>query len=166
MKGTSLSTQISASVFLPARTTLWQVTWWWQRFRIYFNLVIAKSILGLHTAMLQGGHTQPPKCDMPSDQSTWLIAVPQDGDAEGLLHELTGKLPQHSRSAELAIPSFKVFLSYSWGRVLHLMNRPVDWDIRLLDCLVRRAAKARRIFYRDSRQDCGYPSQFIEQRSG
>ncbi|OAX39006.1 ATPase, V1 complex, subunit C [Rhizopogon vinicolor AM-OR11-026] len=47
---------------------------------------------------------------MPSDQSTWLIAVPQDGDAEGLLPELTNKLPQHSRSAgvaELAIPSFK-----------------------------------------------------------
>ncbi|KAJ8588194.1 ATPase V1 complex subunit C [Rhizopogon salebrosus TDB-379] len=47
---------------------------------------------------------------MPSDQSTWLIAVPQDGDAEGLLPELTSKLHQHSKStgvAELAIPSFK-----------------------------------------------------------
>lgn len=55
---------------------------------------------------------------MPSDQSTWLIAVPQDGDAEGLLPELTSKLPQHPRTsnvAELAIPSFKVFLSYSWA---------------------------------------------------
>ncbi|KAG1757907.1 ATPase V1 complex subunit C [Suillus lakei] len=37
---------------------------------------------------------------MPSDQSTWLIAVPQDGDSEG-------KLPQHTRVAELGIPSFK-----------------------------------------------------------
>ncbi|KAH7883898.1 ATPase V1 complex subunit C [Phlebopus sp. FC_14] len=47
---------------------------------------------------------------MPSDQSTWLIAVPQDGDAEGLLPEITSKLSQYSRScpvAELAIPSFK-----------------------------------------------------------
>ncbi|KIJ68743.1 hypothetical protein HYDPIDRAFT_179785 [Hydnomerulius pinastri MD-312] len=49
---------------------------------------------------------------MPSDQSTWLIAVPQDGDAEGLLPEITSKLSQQSRSsqpsvAELGIPSFK-----------------------------------------------------------
>ncbi|KAG1749692.1 ATPase V1 complex subunit C [Suillus paluster] len=47
---------------------------------------------------------------MPSDQSTWLIAVPQDGDSEGLLPEITNKLPQYSRStsvAELGIPSFK-----------------------------------------------------------
>lgn len=51
---------------------------------------------------------------MPSDQSTWLIAVPQDGDSEGLLHEIRTKLSQQSRSfpintvAELSIPSFKV----------------------------------------------------------
>lgn len=48
---------------------------------------------------------------MPSDQSTWLIAVPQDGDSEGLLPEITTKLHQQSRSttvAELHIPSFKV----------------------------------------------------------
>jgi len=50
---------------------------------------------------------------MPSDQSTWLIAVPQDGDSEGLLPEITSKLSQQSRSfpansvAELSIPSFK-----------------------------------------------------------
>lgn len=44
---------------------------------------------------------------MPSDQSTWLIAVPQDGDSEGLLPEITSKLPQHTRVAELGIPSFK-----------------------------------------------------------
>ncbi|KZP04555.1 ATPase V1 complex subunit C [Athelia psychrophila] len=47
---------------------------------------------------------------MPSDQSTWLIAVPQDGDSEGLLPEITTKLHQQSRSttvAELHIPSFK-----------------------------------------------------------
>lgn len=44
---------------------------------------------------------------MPSDQSTWLIAVPQDGDSEGLLPEITSKLPQHTTVAELGIPSFK-----------------------------------------------------------
>ncbi|EIW86516.1 ATPase V1 complex subunit C [Coniophora puteana RWD-64-598 SS2] len=50
---------------------------------------------------------------MPSDQSTWLIAVPQDGDAEGLLPEITTKLSQQSKAysrdtiAELGIPSFK-----------------------------------------------------------
>ncbi|KAJ7293344.1 hypothetical protein C8J57DRAFT_23403 [Mycena rebaudengoi] len=47
---------------------------------------------------------------MPSDQSTWLIAVPQDGDSEGLLQELSPKLSQQSKSnaiAQLAIPSFK-----------------------------------------------------------
>ncbi|KIK71272.1 hypothetical protein GYMLUDRAFT_33417 [Collybiopsis luxurians FD-317 M1] len=50
---------------------------------------------------------------MPSDQSTWLIAVPLNGDSEGLLPELTPKLSQQSRSfspnsiAEFGIPSFK-----------------------------------------------------------
>ncbi|KAG2116952.1 ATPase V1 complex subunit C [Suillus clintonianus] len=44
---------------------------------------------------------------MPSDQSTWLVAVPQDGDSEGLLPEITSKLPQHTTVAELGIPSFK-----------------------------------------------------------
>ncbi|KAF5382977.1 hypothetical protein D9757_006313 [Collybiopsis confluens] len=50
---------------------------------------------------------------MPSDQSTWLITVPLNGDSEGLLQELTTKLSHQSRSfspnsiAELGIPSFK-----------------------------------------------------------
>ncbi|KAJ7932639.1 hypothetical protein B0H13DRAFT_1701601 [Mycena leptocephala] len=47
---------------------------------------------------------------MPSDQSTWLIAVPQDGDSEGLLQEISPKLSQQSKSnlvAPLTIPSFK-----------------------------------------------------------
>ncbi|KAG2345246.1 ATPase, V1 complex, subunit C [Suillus weaverae] len=44
---------------------------------------------------------------MPSDQSTWLIAVPQDGDSEALLPEITSKVPQHTRVTELGIPSFK-----------------------------------------------------------
>lgn len=55
---------------------------------------------------------------MPSDQSTWLIAVPNDGDAEGLLPEITSKLAQVSRSSqtavtEFAIPAFKVDLPSS-----------------------------------------------------
>ncbi|KAF9243802.1 ATPase V1 complex subunit C [Melanogaster broomeanus] len=49
---------------------------------------------------------------MPSDQSTWLIAVPNDGDAECLLPDLTSKFAQQLRSsqpsiAELGIPAFK-----------------------------------------------------------
>ncbi|KAG5639323.1 hypothetical protein H0H81_004526 [Sphagnurus paluster] len=47
---------------------------------------------------------------MPSDQSTWVIAVPNDGDAEGLAQELHSKLIHYSRLTSLAqfeIPSFK-----------------------------------------------------------
>ncbi|KAG6911776.1 hypothetical protein DXG01_000022 [Tephrocybe rancida] len=47
---------------------------------------------------------------MPSDQSTWLIAVPNDGEAEGLSQELHSKLAYQSKSTGLAqfeIPSFK-----------------------------------------------------------
>ncbi|EJF66508.1 ATPase V1 complex subunit C [Dichomitus squalens] len=50
---------------------------------------------------------------MPSDQSTWLISIPETGDAEGLHHELTTKLTGSSKSvlpsnlAQLSIPSFK-----------------------------------------------------------
>ncbi|KAI0005481.1 ATPase V1 complex subunit C [Russula compacta] len=50
---------------------------------------------------------------MPSDQSTWVITVPQDGDSEGLLQELASKLSQQSKTftpssiGQLYIPSFK-----------------------------------------------------------
>ncbi|KAJ3479173.1 hypothetical protein NLI96_g9247 [Meripilus lineatus] len=49
---------------------------------------------------------------MPSDQSTWLISIPQDGDSEGLFQEVHTKLAGQSRSAasglsQLPIPSFK-----------------------------------------------------------
>jgi len=53
---------------------------------------------------------------MPSDESTWLVSVPQDGDSEGLLQELSTKLSQQSKLfspnsiAQLVIPSFKVSL--------------------------------------------------------
>ena len=49
---------------------------------------------------------------MPSDESTWLIAIPQDGESEGSFQELHSKLAATSRSApslaQLPIPSFKV----------------------------------------------------------
>ena len=53
---------------------------------------------------------------MPSDQSTWLVAVPQDGDAEGLHQELAAKSQVGSKSAvaslaPLPVPSFKVSAS-------------------------------------------------------
>ncbi|KAF8898350.1 hypothetical protein BD779DRAFT_1431805 [Infundibulicybe gibba] len=49
---------------------------------------------------------------MPSDQSTWLITVPQNGDSEGVLQELSTKLHQQAKLprnnlAELDIPAFK-----------------------------------------------------------
>ncbi|KAH8835378.1 hypothetical protein DL96DRAFT_1573964 [Flagelloscypha sp. PMI_526] len=43
---------------------------------------------------------------MPSEQSTWLIAVPSDGDSEGVIEELAGKLGR-TAVAPLPIPSFK-----------------------------------------------------------
>lgn len=52
---------------------------------------------------------------MPSDLSIWLIAVPNDGDAEGLLPELRQKL-EYGRAlprtniGELALPLLKVCL--------------------------------------------------------
>lgn len=53
---------------------------------------------------------------MPSDQSTWLISVPLDGDSEGLLEELAPKLAQQAKLpvqdiAQLQIPSFKVWVT-------------------------------------------------------
>ncbi|KAI9057188.1 ATPase V1 complex subunit C [Trametes sanguinea] len=47
---------------------------------------------------------------MPSDQSTWLVSVPETGDAEGLYHELSTKLSSSSKAsnlAQLSIPTFK-----------------------------------------------------------
>jgi V-type H+-transporting ATPase subunit C len=50
---------------------------------------------------------------MPSDQSTFLVAIPQDGDSDGLVQELITKLSQQSRTFsrqnidQLGIPSFK-----------------------------------------------------------
>ncbi|OSD06004.1 ATPase V1 complex subunit C [Trametes coccinea BRFM310] len=47
---------------------------------------------------------------MPSDQSTWLVSVPETGDAEGLFHELSTKLSSSSKLsnlAQLSIPTFK-----------------------------------------------------------
>ena len=50
---------------------------------------------------------------MPSDLSTWLISVPQNGDSEGLLAELRGKLAASKALAatdiaELQVPGLKV----------------------------------------------------------
>ena len=51
---------------------------------------------------------------MPSDQSTWLIAVPQDGESEGVYQELETKFQQQLRAfnrknfTQLSLPAFKV----------------------------------------------------------
>jgi len=47
---------------------------------------------------------------MPSEQSTWLISAPQDGESIGLVQELRSKLQQAKVAttiAEFGIPSFK-----------------------------------------------------------
>ena len=55
---------------------------------------------------------------MPSDQSTWLIAVPQDGDSEGLQQELEARFQQQLKTfdrstiAQLNMPTFKVLSPY------------------------------------------------------
>jgi hypothetical protein len=51
---------------------------------------------------------------MPSDQSTWLIAVPNDGDSVGVVPEIATKLSAQSKTlprknvAQFSIPAFKV----------------------------------------------------------
>ena len=53
---------------------------------------------------------------MPSDQSTWILSIPQDGDAEGAFQELHTKLTNAKSSAvlsPLAIPSFKVRIQHA-----------------------------------------------------
>ncbi|ELU43330.1 V-ATPase subunit C family protein [Rhizoctonia solani AG-1 IA] len=45
---------------------------------------------------------------MPSDQSSWLIAVPNDGDAEGLYQELSGKLETQKALSRSNLGEFKV----------------------------------------------------------
>jgi V-type H+-transporting ATPase subunit C len=49
---------------------------------------------------------------MPSDQSTWLVSIPNDGDDEGVAQELQSKLGSASKASaylsQIAIPSFKV----------------------------------------------------------
>lgn len=77
---------------------------------------------------------------MPSEQSTWLIAVPQDGDTEGVAQDLTAKIQQQSRNfpakniAEFAIPSFKVRLRSALQIDTLLMLH--IWKTGTLDLLV------------------------------
>jgi hypothetical protein len=68
---------------------------------------------GIEVGLLPSKAKDRPSFNMPSDLSAWLIAVPNDGDAEGLLPELRQKL-EYSRTLlranihELAIPILKV----------------------------------------------------------
>ena len=55
-------------------------------------------------------HTSHASLSMPSDQSTWLIVVPNDGDPESSLHELHSRLSNQVKAFALAqfdVPSFK-----------------------------------------------------------
>ena len=66
---------------------------------------------------------------MPSDQSTWLISVPETGDADGLPEELHAKLCSTSKSvlpsnlSQLSIPSFKV------SSLLYLLLTNMEYNI-------------------------------------
>ncbi|KAF8640562.1 hypothetical protein AX17_000224 [Amanita inopinata Kibby_2008] len=65
-----------------------------------------REVTGINTELSSSANT------MPSDQSTWLIAAPLDGEAEGLYQELSSKLCSQCKLpkqnvAELGIPSFK-----------------------------------------------------------
>lgn len=59
---------------------------------------------------------------MPSDQCSWLIAVPSDGDAEGMYQELTGKFEsqkalQRDSFSEFKIPELKVSSSKASSQI-------------------------------------------------
>ncbi|KIJ34997.1 hypothetical protein M422DRAFT_76369 [Sphaerobolus stellatus SS14] len=63
---------------------------------------------------------------MPSDQSTWVISAPQDGDSEGLLQELEANLRKEIRMfdknslTQIPIPAFKT------GTLAGLINLSED----------------------------------------
>lgn len=111
---------------------------------------------------------------MPSDQSTWLIAIPNDGDAEGVLPEITSKLAQPSRSsqaaiAEFAIPAFKVAFRSSFtphGSHLTPDSEPVDWHTRRPHHPLRGTPEAGRVLHFRRRQDRRHPAQPPQQRPG
>ena len=99
---------------------------------------------------------------MPSDQSTWLVAVPSDGDAEGLLPEITHKLAgSQTALAEFAIPAFKV-RPPSCAQPTH--SQPADRHARRPHHPVRGAPQAGRVLHRHRRQDRRHPPQPPQQR--
>lgn len=104
---------------------------------------------------------------MPSEQSTWLLAVPQNGDSEGIEQELTTKLSQQSRSftpnniAYLGIPSFKV-TSPSLFRLTR--SSRIDGYSRLSNFTIRRTSQARFVLCRNHRQGRRNSSQSAQQR--
>lgn len=64
---------------------------------------------------------------MPSDQSTWFIAVPQDDDSENILQDISTNLSQLAGSksslgvAFLNVPTFKVSANLTTDRRLVTM---------------------------------------------
>lgn len=79
---------------------------------------------GYHIPIKLSSSAPPRTTTMPSDQSTWLIAIPSDGDAEGILPEIIYKLAQVSRSpqaavTEFTIPAFKVDRPFTHPHTAH-----------------------------------------------
>jgi hypothetical protein len=103
---------------------------------------------------------------MPSDQSTWLIAVPNDGDAEGLHSEITSKLAQQSRSSqpsvsELGILAFKVRCVFRRPHSAGIADTcwAVDRHTRFPHHTFRRAPKAGRVLHFYRRKGCGHSAK-------
>ena len=107
---------------------------------------------------------------MPSDQSTWLLAIPNDGDAEGVVEELHTKLGSGSKpsayTAQLLIPSFKVVPSSRvHQRSGELITRDLpDRNLGLARVACGRDPKAGHIFHCDSSQDRRHIAKPAEQR--
>lgn len=95
---------------------------------------------------------------MPSDQSTWIAAIPE---TEGIEQELASKLARNAIVAALPLPPFKVpSLSVSCFRCrCHLDRYP-----RIPYLTLRGAPKARIFLYSHCRQDRRNSPFVVEQR--
>ena len=112
----------------------------------------------------------PVKPQMPSDQSTWLISVPQGHDPQGLHQKTVNKLTTQAKLplrnvGQLAIPSFKVELLGNLVQLGVILMQPIDWNLGLAYWLVGRSPKARQFLYCHSGEERGHTSQSLEQRS-
>lgn len=108
---------------------------------------------------------------MPSEQATWLIAVPDDSDAIGIQQKLTSKLSQAKASgtvvAELKIPPLKVsynLLNTLAFERLTMDSHPADRNARPSHHPIRRTTQTRLLLHPDRREDRGHATEPPQQR--